>query len=404
MATTTMTTVTNLLKEIYEDRLRDQLQSEVKSLRRIEKTSEGVTEEVGGKYVAFPIRTGRNHGIGARAENAALPTARSNTYAQARVALKYLYGSLELTGQTFELATRNPQAFASAVDEEIKGLKEGLAKDMNRQVYGGNEGVIFVISANGSTTSLVTLDGQSVEVGMFLDFWNGEDDSLNTADVEVTAKAYVPATGVYTFTVTTVTTPSAANADYVTRAGSRTNELTGFGDIIQDSGALYNVTNDIWESVENNNSGTNRPLSEGLMNKMVDDIRANGGGMPSVIFTTVGVRRAYANLLQQARRFTNTQQFTGGFSGLAFVTPEGDVPVVDDFDAPYNEMLFVNEKEIKLYQTGDWSFMARDGSMWDRVVTSSGRFDAYAANLFKYCEIGTHRRNAHGRLSDITEN
>ena len=47
--------------------------------------------------------------------------------------------------------------------------------------------------------------------------------------------------------------------------------------------------------------------------------------------------------------------------------------------------------------------MNRDGSNWSRVVTSAGKFDAYEATLYKYCEIGTHRRNAHGLLSDLTE-
>jgi hypothetical protein len=100
---------------------------------------------------------------------------------------------------------------------------------------------------------------------------------------------------------------------------------------------------------------------------------------------------------------TDNQEFTGGFKGLAFVTDGGEIPLVSDVDAPPNQIQFVNEKEIKLYEAGDWSFMNRDGSNWDRVVTSAGKFDAYGATMFKYCEIGTHRRNAHGKLADITE-
>ena len=124
MATTTMATVDSILKEVYEGQLRDQLQSDTVTLKRIESSSEGVTHEVGGKYVTFPIRTKRNQGVGARIENEALPIARSQSYATARVSLKYLYGALEMTGQTFELADKNFQAFASALDEEMKGLRQ----------------------------------------------------------------------------------------------------------------------------------------------------------------------------------------------------------------------------------------------------------------------------------------
>ena len=63
----------------------------------------------------------------------------------------------------------------------------------------------------------------------------------------------------------------------------------------------------------------------------------------------------------------------------------------------------LNEKEVKIYQAADWEFMNRDGSNWQRVITSAGAFDAYSCTLYKYMEIGTHRRNAHGLLSDVTE-
>jgi hypothetical protein len=62
-------------------------------------------------------------------------------------------------------------------------------------------------------------------------------------------------------------------------------------------------------------------------------------------------------------------------------------------------MYFLNEKEMKIYRESDWSFMDRDGSKWQRVIG----YDAYDATLYKYCQLGTHRRNSHGLLDDITE-
>src|SRR5690554_8230993 len=123
-----MQTVENILKEVYEDRLRDQLQSETITLLRIERTSEGISEDVGGKLVVFPIRTRRNHGIGARAELSPLPTPRTQTYRRAELLLKYLYGSILLTGQTMKLAETKPQSFTSTLNAEINGLTDGLKK------------------------------------------------------------------------------------------------------------------------------------------------------------------------------------------------------------------------------------------------------------------------------------
>lgn len=405
MATTTMTTVDSILKEVYEEGVNDQLQSDVIGLKRIEKTSEGVTHEVGGKYVRFPIRVKRNHGIGARNENEALPIPRTQGYADAQVKLKHLYGALELTGQTFELAEKNFQAFASVLDQEVNGLKEGLRKDTARQFYGTPKGVMATANAAGSTTTFVCSNAQAqyLEIGMFVDIFTSADAS-RVADVEITNI-------VKTATTTTVTfTPAAgaatASGDYITRDNSRDKEVTGLDSIVQSSGTLYNInpaTQPVWVSSVDANGGTPRALSEGLMITMVDTIRVAGGGVPTVIFTSLGVRRAYFNLLVQQRRATNTQEFTGGFKGLAFVTDGGEIPVVADVDCRANTQIYLNEKEIKLYEAGDWGFMNRDGSNWQRVITSAGSFDAYAAIMYKYCEIGTHRRNAHGRINDLTE-
>lgn len=414
----TMTVVDNILKEVYEDRLRDQLQSDVITLRRIEKTSEGVSEDVGGKYVRFPIRTSRNHGMGSRLENEALPNARTQGYASAQVNLSYQYGAIHLTGQTFELAERNPQAFASALQAEVDGLKEGLAKDMNRQVYGTSVGILAT-AASGSTTTFVLPNEKALylENDMYVNIW---DTSGSAFLVDATGNPNFAITNVSkgasdtTVTFSPAASVAVASGDTMRRAGSSIDgttgkEIVGFGQIVSDSGTLFNIDPSVypvWKSEVDSNSGTNRALTEGRMIKMVDRIRVNGA-RPSVIFTSLGVRRSYFNLLSQQREFVNTKSFTGGFEGLAFAGAGGEIPVVEDVDSPPNQMLFLSEKELKLYQAGDWSFMNRDGSNWQRVVgVSNGNvnyFDAYTSMMFKYCQMGTHRRNAHGLISDITE-
>lgn len=404
MVTTAMTTVDNILKEVYEDGgVNDQLQSEITALKRIEKTSEGVTHEVGGKYVRFPIRTKRNHGIGARNESEALPLARSQSYESAQVKLKYLYGSLQLTGQTFELADKNFQAFASALDQEVNGLKEGLRKDVARQVYGNGKGVMATATAAGTTTTFVTTNAQYLEVGQFVDIYTSADAS-RVPDVEITNIQQSGST--YTVTFTPASGVATATGDYITRDNSVSKEITGFGAILSTTSTIYNINPasvPIWTATVNANGGTPRALTEALMIQQVDAIRQKGGGTPSVIFCSLGVRRAYFNLLVSNRRVVNSQEFAGGFKGLAFTVDANDIPVISDVDAPPGQMKFINEKELKWYNAGDWSFMNRDGSNWQRVMNASGNFDAYQATMYQYAELGTHRRNAHADLQDLIE-
>lgn len=391
----TLSTVSALLKEVYEKDVQDQLNNDVIGFKRIEKTSEGVTNEVGGRYVTFPIRTGRNHGIGARNENEALPTAGQQATAAARVGLKYLYGSIQITGQTMKLADKNFQAFASALDEEMTGLKRDLGKDMNFQFYGSGTGVRASVTADAANQITVN-STQYLEVGMMIDVLDVTLATTRVSNRQITAIAglvvtYNGADG----------SASIVATDVVVRTGNANREITGLGAIVKTSGTLYNVdptVTPVWKSVVNANGGTPRALTEALMIKVVDDVRVNGGDT-TVGFTNLGVRRAYYNLLKTDRRIVNTQEFAGGFKGLAFTTDKGEIPIVVDVDCPFNQIKFINEKAIKLYRENDWEWMDEDGSNFQRVVG----FDAYQATMFQYCEMGTHRRNSHGLLDDITE-
>lgn len=389
----TLTTVSALLKEVYEKDVQDQMNSDVVGFKRIEKTSEGVTNEVGGRYVTFPLRIGRNHGIGARNEMEALPTPGQQATTAARINLKYLYGGIRFSGQTLKLADSNFQAFASALDEEMTGLKRDLAKDMNFQFYSDGSGVRASVTADGANTVTVNTV-QYLEVGMMIDVY---DITLVTPKVQnrqITAinglvVTYNGADG------------TAIATDVVLRTGNANREMTGLKSINRATGTLYNVDPTVvplWKSVVNANGGTPRALTEALMIRVVDDVRTNGGDT-TVGFCSLGVRRAYFNLLKTDRRYVNTQKFEGGFTGLAFTTDKGDIPIVVDVDSPIQKINFINEKSIKLYRESDWSWMDYDGSNFQRVVG----FDAYEATMFQYCEMGTHRRNSHGLLDDITE-
>lgn len=390
-------TLTNITKEIYEGDIREQLNNDVFTLRRIEKTSRGTTK-VGGRYVTFPIHTKRNSGIGARLELEQLPAAGQQGHESARVGLRYQYGAVELSGQSIKLIDEDYQAFQSAMEIELNGIKRDLARDLNRQVYGNGNGAIATLTAVAAASTTITVDRPDlVDVGMFVDFVEGaavENAGLTVTDVNQTTKV-----------VTLSAAVSGAVGSFITRAGASNiggqREWTGLGAIVGDTGTLYNInsaTVPVWRSVVNNNGGTPTAVSETMFTKMADDIRSNGG-QTSIIFTTLGVRRAYANLLTQQRQFVNTKEFTGGFGGIAFITDKGEIPIVTDVYAPPSTAWFLNEKELTLYRENDWEFMDMDGSKWARKPN----FDAYNGTLYQYSELGTGRRNTHGRINNITE-
>ncbi|HST77235.1 MAG TPA: hypothetical protein VLN58_01965, partial [Verrucomicrobiae bacterium] len=60
-----LATVGILLKEIYEPTMQKQLNDDTVALKRVQRSSNGIETQVGGRYVTFPIKTRRNAGIGA---------------------------------------------------------------------------------------------------------------------------------------------------------------------------------------------------------------------------------------------------------------------------------------------------------------------------------------------------
>jgi len=388
-----MTTVDGILKEVYGPRIVNQLQNETLVLKRIEKSKEGITETAGGKYVNFPLKVSRNSGIGYRNESEALPLSGQQGYAEVIVPLRYGYGRARITGQAMDLAETNYQAFASALDSEMDGLKDDIAKDSNRVAYNDASGLMASITDTAVSTIHTVDNAQYLEVGMFVDVLvrsNGGTVVLNTTITDINGLSVTFATS---FTGTVL--------QGVYRQGNYGREPSGLGSIVDDTSTLHGLapaSQRKWAATILANGGTPRALSEALMIQTCDGIRTKSGKKPSVIFNNLGVRRAYFNLLTQQRRYTDTKEYAGGFQGLPF-NYGTEIPVVEDVDARPNRMTFVTEDALTVYRTKPWSWMDKDNSIFKWV----NGFDAWEALLKQYWELGTNQRNAHGELRDLIE-
>ena len=394
----TLTTVNAITKEIYGPRIVDQMESEISLTKRIEKTSEGTTSEVGGKYVTFPLKVRRNHGIGYRNELEALQPAGQQGWQNVRVPLRYGYGRVNMSGQTMKLAETNKQAFSNAMTEEMEGLKNDLLKDTNRILWGNQTGRIltFGVSASGNVLT-VTAGIDFAEIGMVIDTVLANLSGTIVTARTVTAITNTVGDGTGTITIDGTVTTTAAG-DIAVRTGNLNKEPHGIESLVNNvSGtSVFNLTpatEPLWQSVVDTTGGA---LSESKMIKMCDRLRMNGG-KPTAIFTDLGTRRAYFNLLTTQRRFTDTKSFDGGLRGLTFAYDD-DIPVVTDTDATTGRMYFLKEDDFKIYQESDWSWEDTDGDVWKWVTG----FDAFEAMIKKYWEFGIRRRNTQGVMTGIT--
>lgn len=129
MAVVNTTSVTPILKIIYEGPIANQIQSETILVQRIESTKDGVVQKAGGRYVDFPVLVGRNQGISFRQEAETLGDFGRARYKEVTVPLYSGYGRTRINGQIFEIAETDKQAFANAVTEEMSVLKDSVVKD-----------------------------------------------------------------------------------------------------------------------------------------------------------------------------------------------------------------------------------------------------------------------------------
>jgi hypothetical protein len=390
------------LKEWYLPGVRGQLNDDVPLLQQVERN----TRDIEGRRAVLSLNTKRNSGVGARPDDGTLPTAGQQTFAEERVPLKYNYARGTITGPAIRASKSDKGSFARLLRFEMERMTADLKRDVNRQLWGNADGKIATLTVNNNTTvlSLATATSavqmRQLEVGMVVDI------GTVAAPTSVLSATTISAVDSTNKKITVGTACTTATTDFVFRSGSVgvsvCHEVTGMQKIVDDSGTLFNVdpdTHPSWKAIDAGNSGTNRAISENLIAKNVHDIQIAGGTWPNLGIASDGVHRAFANLLTSLKRFPGTRELKGGYMGLDFSAGGPNIPIVWDRDCPANSLYLVTTKHLIEFVNGDWDMGDEDGSVLSRVSNK----DSYEFFLYRDHELATDKRNAHGRVVDITE-
>ena len=396
--TATMANVDEALKDDYQPAIREQLRDEWMLLSQIESNSTSIV----GREAVLSLHVGRNSGVGARAAGAALPAAGSQSYAESRVAVTRNYARMAIHGDLIEASNSDKGAFGRMLDLEMKGALRDLKSDVSRQIFNDSTKSIAQCGTTTASTTVVLTSPTNIQlkqfhVGMKVDIGTTALFNNIVANAEITAVDRTNGTITIDSAVTTT------NSHYVTRAGSQGNELTGLRQIVDSTGTVHGVnpsTYPDWVSVEDSNSGTNRTPTEALIGSVLDDVHFESNEEVNLIVTTRGVRNAFVATLTSQKRFTNTLALKGGFEAITISSGNISAPIVIDNDNPANTMFLLNTANLTHYQMGSsWSFMDRDGSTLHYVPG----YDQYEAVIYNYHQLATDRRNAHGKILDLTE-
>jgi len=399
----TLSTLSNILKEYYLGPVAEQLNNEVLLLSRLESRSEDLV----GKYAYVPLHKTRSGGIGARAESGALPTAGKQGYDKAKYDLKYLYGTVQVTGPSVAKTKNEAGSFLQVLKSELDGLRNDLRRDLARQVYGDGTAQIAQCGTTTSATTVVLNSAGGKEairkghlyVGMLVDI--GTTADVNTisgaSPREITAVDYTNAT--ITISGAAVTTTS---SHYVTRAGatndglasangSRSYEIDGLQRIISTSATYFgeiDTANEAWWDNQRMAIAdtTNGRLTLEDLQKGLNLVRLQGT-MPTAMITSLGIQREFYMLLEDQVRYVepNSMDYSAGFKTLSY----NGMPVIADIDAPYGRIHIVDESTLKVFSDQDWHFLDMDGSTLRQVQG----YDVFEAVMARYMNLGATRRN-----------
>jgi hypothetical protein len=402
----TRTTADAVLKEFYLPGIRQILNNEVFLLSQVEVNS----QDVEGRRAVLAINTGRNSGVGARAEEGTLPTAGQQGYAEERISLKYNYGRIQLSGPVIASMGSDRGSFTRAVDSESKGVTRDLRKDINRQLYGGGTGAIAV--ATSQAANVVTLTAptatqkRQLTVGMVVDVGTAANPTASAAARRITAVNTTAGTITLDGAAFTVTA-----GDFITRAGSggsgaAQKEITGLAAQIAATGTLWNVDPTVWPDWKSyvDDPGSGRPVAEDMFIKASQEVNIASGEDLNLWITDDVVHRNTAKLLTSLKRFPTTNEMKGGYTGLDISsvqqgnTGSNTVTMRFDPDCQSGTAWGLTTSRFQWYRMSDWEFMDEDGAVLNRVPNT----DAYEGTLFLYAELATDGRNAHAKIGSLT--
>jgi hypothetical protein len=398
MADTSSTSVAGVLKRVY-GKLTDQQNLKHKAIDQIGKAAANHAPGGDGWYGA--INDEGNESVGAINEAEQFRTIDSESYQQFLVRPKVLVAPIQFTGLISAKTEKDDFAFASAVVDGLEKAKERLLKDENRQFFGLGRGLLG--SPNGTVSSAATSfsvdSAQYFRANMVIDICTAGSStevisSLRIADVDkVNNVLYFSASIGASLTVANEIVKENIRAS----EPSDGKEMMGLRGIVDDGSDLTTFENisaldtRIWQARRINASSAN--LTSDLLQRLLDDTEILGGVAPDMIVMHNKQRRKYLDIVVPQKRY-NDQNLDAGHSKISF----NGIDVFLDEDCQEATVYALSKKHIQKYELKGLHMGNHDGS---DTYLRQANFDVFQAYWRHYCNFGTDKRNAHGKIVSL---
>jgi len=409
MAGATLTTLSSVMKNFYLAPVVSQLNNEILVQQLLGVSSENLE----GLAAKLPLHNTRTSGVGARGELELLPAAGNQGYAQASFDLAYHYGRAQVSGQSIHKTRSSAGAFLQAMKSELDGLRDDVALDFARQIYGTGDAVVANTGVTTAATVVVLADAEALSKGyLYINMVVDIGDTTNPQSIAAgrTITDYNLTTPSITISGAAVTTAATNRIFRQGNAGPSTTYVNkemdaGLQKILSTAansvGGINAAAagNAYWDNLRNTTGGV-ISLST-LMREW--NRSASAGAKPGdvVAITTPGlVRRLFeTGDFKALIQFVNQKDFAGGFSEISFAANGVPIKLYPDRLAPWGKILIPHKKHIRLFSPADWDFLSKDGL----TVRWVADYDAFQVALFKYANLGCDRRNTSNVITGLTD-
>lgn len=422
MAGVTTADVTAILKEVYGSAPADQLNHEVRELAKFEKSD---SAEYSGEVFVEALHTGRNYSTKAAAEGGQLPDAGKQAYAELRVPDKYVYGTIEVTGQ-FMSEVKSKGAFINGLDREISGLVRDLKVECNRMIWGDGFGVLGLVddpggSIVGAGATVIPVDApmgiagdingaRFIRTGMVIGF-HPAAPANNTPNVVRTVTA-IAADGSTVTINTSADNTEAVDNGKITKAVSRSGTLEGSWDLepmgiigLVDDGTFRSTIHGLVRSGTPYNANVFTgvgDLDEIIFHRAIDTCDEIAGAEPNWFTCHHSIHREYIKISLGDKRFTGESLMrpdvgvSGG--GKKHELTFGGQAIEKARYAPYGQFFGIDATQLKRYVNVEGKWVDEDGAILHR---GAGNTDSFKATYRKFGNYGSLQVNSSFILKGI---
>ncbi len=345
-----------------------------------------------------------NESGGSINEDEALKDPQSPQPIQPTIIAKTHSWQFQVTGKAMAVMESDKYAFATATEINMNDAQQRCLSDKNRQYFGNGIGTLCQVNgAVVASNTVIVTNVQYLRNGMIVDFYDTVGGTKQAASRTISAINL--ATNTFT-----ISGPPATISDLaiVVKEGVQDNapadgkELGGLDRMIDTTtnGNTYQaIDRSAYPEYQSNviaAGGVLTPLTQNLLQRLMNRIMIVGGSTPTRILSRHGVYGAWIGSSIVQSRYQDDKLKTGSVS----VTWNGLEWKLDK-DCQTNTLYMLNTdpQYLARYVVRDIELAEEDGKVLNKVPG----FDKYYGYYVSYENLGTRKPNNHGKLTYLQE-